>query len=114
VLAGDITQRAPQVGDPLAGQRVVDPGAVPSGGQQPSAGHRPKVVRGVGHALADLFGDVVNGSFALGEDVDDLGPPAAGQRLGDLRETVEERVLGGSVTHGAIVRLPCHYCQEFK
>jgi hypothetical protein len=40
----------------------------------------------------------------LGEQVDDLGSPAAGQRFGHFGKGVEQRILGGPVTHHAIVR----------
>ena len=99
MFGGDVAQRRPQVTDPVAGQRVEDPGAVPTCGQEPGAGHGPKVVRGVGDGLADLVGDVVDRPLTLGEHIDDLGPAPAGQGLGDLGEPLVQRVLGDPVTH---------------
>ena len=63
---------------------------------------------GVGHTLADLAGDLLDRALPLGEEIDDLGPPAAGQGLGHLGEGVEQRILGGPVTHGAMVRRSGH------
>ena len=93
-----------ELSDPLARQRVEDASPVAPGGEQPGAGHRPQVVRGVGHALADLPRQLLHRSLALGEHVGDLGSTAARQRLGHLGEAVEERILGLSVTHGDILR----------
>jgi hypothetical protein len=98
----DVAQCSPERLDSFAGQRVVDPSAVAARAEQPRAGHGPNVMGSVGHALADLVGDLVHGTFSLSEKVDDLRAPSARQRLGHLRESVEQRVLGGSFTHGGI------------
>ena len=90
---------AHSVTDAFAGQHVDDAGAFAAGAQHAGSGHRPQVMRGVGHALADLVGDLLDGTFALGEDVDDLGSPATGQRLGHLGERVEQRILRCPISH---------------
>ena len=54
---------------------------------------------GVGHALRDLSGELLDGALALGQDVDDLRPPPARQRLRHLGEGVEEGVLGVPIGH---------------
>ena len=114
VLGRDIAQCRPERLDSSAGQCVVDASAVTTGAQQSCTGHGPEVMRRVRHALADLVGDLVHGTFALGEQVNDLCPPSAGQRLCYFREPVEQRVLGRSVTH-APHRPPSEgACQEFK
>jgi hypothetical protein len=59
-----------------------------------------QVVRGVGDALADLAGDVLDRALALGEDVDDLGPVSIAHRLGDGGECGEERIFGLAITQG--------------
>jgi hypothetical protein len=56
-------------------------------------------VRGVRRRLTDLSRDLVDRAVALGEEVDDLGPASARQRLGDLGEALEQRVLRGAVSH---------------
>lgn len=48
--------------------------------------------------LARLTRDVLDGSLALGEEVDDLRPPSARERVRDRCECVEELGLG-SVGH---------------
>ena len=96
---GHVAYRGPELGHPVARQRVVDAGPVPAGGQQTRPGQGAEVVGGVGDALVDLAGDLLHRALALGEDIDDLGSPTAGQRLGHLGEALEQRVLGGAVTH---------------
>ena len=44
VLGGDVADRGPELCHPLAGEGVVDAGAVATGGDQPGAGHRPQVM----------------------------------------------------------------------
>ena len=95
---GDITQRSPQLGDAFADQSVEDPLAVATGPQQPDRGKTTEMVGGVGHALADLSGDLLDRLLALGEQVDDLGPPTVAQRPGHRREGVEKLVLGLAAT----------------
>ena len=56
----------------------MDAGAVAAGGHQTGPRQRPQVVGGVGDALVDLAGDLLDRSLALGEQIDDLGPPSAG------------------------------------
>ncbi len=73
--------------------------------QQAGARQRVEVVRGVGDTLIDLVREVVDGSFALREHVDDLRPSAASERLGDLGEGVKEAVLGCAVAHQGLILL---------
>jgi hypothetical protein len=103
LLGGDVAQRRPQLGDALAGQPVVDPCAVPAGGEKAGPCHRPEVVRRVRHGLVDLARDVLDRALALRQEVDDLGPPPAGEGLRHLGEAFVQRVLGDSVTHACIV-----------
>ncbi len=51
MLAGHIPQRLPQRSDPVARERVEDPGTSPPSGEQPGSGHGPEVVGRVGHTL---------------------------------------------------------------
>ena len=53
----------------------------------------------VGHALTDLGGDVLDRSFSLRQQFDDLGPPSAGECFRDFGKPVVESVLLGPVTH---------------
>ena len=99
VCSRHVAQSRPQLTDPIAGQPIEDARAVAAGCHEAGPGHGAQVVGRVGHALADLLGDLVDGTFALGEQVHDLGAAAAGQRLGDLRESVLQGVLGGAITH---------------
>ena len=52
---------------------------------------------GVGDALADLGGEFLDVSFALGEHVDELGSASVAERLGDFGEGVEQRILRLSI-----------------
>ena len=114
MFGGNIAQRRPQLTHPVARQHVEDPRAVSTCDQDPGAGHRPKVVRGVGDGLADLLGDVVDRPLTLGEHIDDLGAAPAGQGLGHLGERLVQRVLGDPVTHAVHVAPVSHDCQVFK
>jgi hydroxyacylglutathione hydrolase len=53
----------------------------------------------IGDALVDLGCDLLDVTLALGEHVDDFGPPTVAERLGDVGETVEQRLLGDPITH---------------
>src|SRR2546427_3470321 len=101
VLSGDIPQGSPSLADPVAGQHVDDASALTSGPQQAGAGHRPQVMRGVGNALSDLGGDLLDRALALGKEVDDLGPVPVAERLGDRSQRPEERILRRPVAHTA-------------
>ena len=56
---------------------------------QPGPGEDAQVVGGVGNALAELGGHLFDRALTLGEDVDDFGTSAAGQRFGRFGERVE-------------------------
>ena len=71
-------------------------------------------MRGVGDALADLGGDLLHRPLALGQQVHDLGPAAAGQRPGDLGEAPVQGVFGGTVSHAVMIRPALEVCQIFK
>ena len=68
--------------------------ALSSGGDESDTGECAEMVRGVRDALVDGVGDVLDASFTLGEQFDDLCSSAVGQGSGDRGETVEESVLG--------------------
>ena len=93
VGGGHVAERGPQLGDAVAGEPVDDALAVATGLQQAGVGEAAEVVGGVGDALVDLGGDLLDRAFALGEHIDDLGPAAVAERLGHRRERVEQRVL---------------------
>jgi hypothetical protein len=57
------------------------------------------VLRGVGDALRDLARELFDRTLALREDVDDLRPAAAAERLRHRRERVEQRRLRRSMRH---------------
>jgi hypothetical protein len=98
---GDLPQRHPQRGHGVAGQPVIDPGAGPAGPHETATQELLQMVTGVGDALPDLLGELLDRPFPLGEKVDDLGAAPIAQRLRRRREPVEQRVLRHSVTHGA-------------
>jgi hypothetical protein len=57
------------------------------------------VVRAARRTLSDLHCDLLYRAFALREQVDDLGTPAASERRGNRRERVEQCALGFSIIH---------------
>ena len=82
------------------GRRCVnDPGPFAATPQQTRPGQGPHVMRGVGHALTDLARDLLHRAFALGEQIDDLSPPATRQRLGHTRQRLVQRILRAPVAH---------------
>ena len=99
VGGGDVAQRRPEFADTVGGEPVVDPGPVASGGDETGAGEDPEVERGVGDALADLVSQLLDVALALGEHVDELGAAPVAERLGDLGEGVEQRILRLPITH---------------
>ncbi len=98
--AGNHPHAGPQLSHLVAGEAVVD--AVPRAtlGDQPGMGQRPEVGRGVGDALADLARHLLDRAFPLVEEVHDLGPAAARERLAHLGKGIEELVLGRPRAHG--------------
>ena len=66
--------------------------------------------RGVGDALADLGRELVDVTLALGEHVDQLGAASVAERLGDLAERVEQRVLRLSITHRPLLTTSSKNC----
>jgi len=60
------------------------------------------VLGGVRDALPELAGDLLDGPFALREQVDDFGAVAVAKRLRDGGEPVEQRILSCTVTHRAL------------
>ena len=60
MVTGDVAQCGPQLGHAITGQRIEDAGSVAASRHQTGARHRAEVMRRVGHALADLVGDVVD------------------------------------------------------
>ena len=93
-LAGSDTPHGPpQLQDVVAGEPVVDVGALTAAADQSGGRQCAQVVRGVGDGLADLAGDLLDGALALGEELDDQGSSPRRERACDRRERVEELVL---------------------
>src|SRR5437879_5424732 len=65
MLGGDVADRAPQVRDSIAAQRVVHAGAFTPRGDEAGAGERLEMMRGVGDTLVELDRDVVDRAFSL-------------------------------------------------
>jgi len=113
MLGRHIPQRRPQLAHPVTGQPVEDTGPITAGGDYAGPGHRPQVMRRIRHALADLRGDLLDRPLTLGEQIGDLRPPPAGQRLRHLGEGIEQRILSGPVTHSPHGRTASKHCQVF-
>jgi len=98
-----VTHGHPQFGHPLAGQPVEDARSLPAGGHDACPGHRPQVMGGVRHALAEFTGDLLDRALTLGQQIRDLRPAAAGQRLRHLREGIKQCFLSNPVSHAFII-----------
>ncbi len=71
----------------------MNPVTVSAGADQACGSEGTKVERSVGDALVDLCGELLDVAFALFEHVDQLDTAPRRQRLGHLREPVEQRRL---------------------
>jgi hypothetical protein len=58
-----------------------------------------QVLRGIRGALRDLVRDLLDRALALREQIDDLCPAAAAERLGHGRERVEQGHLRCATCH---------------
>ena len=85
----------------------MDRGALTAGGDQPGLAQDLEVLAGVGHRQADLTGQGLHGAFAVGEHVQQLDPPAAGQRLGRPGELSNNAVLAPR----SAIQLPKQFIQ---
>ena len=99
----DRTHSRPEFTDSRRGQSVVDPSPVTSGGHQSCGGEDPDMKPGVRDTLTDLGCQFIDVTLALGEYVDQLGAASVTERLGDLSERVEQRILSLPVTRFADV-----------
>ena len=98
---GQGPQGPPELEHLRGGQPVVDRGALTPAADQPGLAQDLQVLAGVGHRQADLAGQGLHGPLAVGEHVQQLDAPAAGQGLGRPGELVEQGRLGRPVTHVA-------------
>ena len=96
---GQGPQGPPELEHLRGGQPVVDRGAFTPAADQPGLAKDLQVLAGVGHRQADLAGQGLHGALAVGEHVQQLDAPAAGQGFGRPGELVEQRRLGRPVTH---------------
>src|SRR5581483_10755320 len=100
VADGDVTHRRPELGDAVAREPVIDPRALAPRAHQARPRKHLQMLRRVRIALADLTGDLLHRALALREQVDDLSPPPAPERLRHRRLRVEEGRLRRSACHG--------------
>ena len=100
VLLGNPSHRPPQRGHERAREFVEDAGAGATSADQARAKQPLQVLGGVRDGLVDLQCEVLDGSLALGEYVDELGTTTVRQRLRGLGQRVEERRLGCVIRHG--------------
>ena len=82
----------------LAGQRVVHARAVATGADEAGAEQELQVLAGVGDALADLAGEVLDAPLTLRQHVDELGAPAVAERIwsGGPILTMDDRAMRAS------------------
>ena len=77
----DVAHDRPELADPLAGQPVENASAVAARAHQTLPREQPQMLRGVRDALRDLRCDLLDRPLPLRKQIDDLGPPAASERL---------------------------------
>ena len=103
----DVADGGPQLADPLVGQTVEDPVPLTPRADQPGSRQHLQVLRGVRDALRDLTRELLDRALPLIEDVDDLRPPTAPERLRDRRQRIEQRHLRRTTRH--ILKLSLEY-----
>ena len=86
----DIAHRRPEIAHPLARKPIEDPRPLPARANQTGPSQNMQVLRRVRDALRDLVRDLVDRALALREQIDDLRPAAAAERLRHGRERVEQ------------------------
>src|SRR5436309_2253163 len=105
MLAGDLAHHRPELQDLLARQPVEDARPVATSSHETRPGQVAEMMGSVGDALPDLGRYFLDRSFPLRQQVDDLRPPPARQRLAHRCQRLEERFLGRPRTHESNVRL---------
>src|SRR5207247_1778800 len=89
----DIADRRPEIAHPLARQPIEDPRPLPARANETRPSENMQVLRRVRDALRDLGRDLLDRALALREQIDDLRPAAAAERLRHGRERVEPGYL---------------------
>ena len=112
MLAGDLAHHRPELQDLLARQPIEDARPVATSPHETRPGQVAQMMGGVGDALADLRRHVLDRPFPLRQQVDDLRPPPARQRLAHRSQRLEERFLGRPRTHESNVRLACRLVKQ--
>src|SRR6266496_6693200 len=78
---------------------VEDPRPLPARANETRPSENVQVLGGVRDALRDLVRDLLDRALALREQIDDLRPAAAAERLRHRRERVEQRHLRCATCH---------------
>ena len=99
VSDGDIADRRPEIAHPLARQPIEDPRPLPARANETRTSEHAQVLRRVRDALRDLVRDLLDRALALREQIDDLRPAAAAERLRHRRERVEQGHLRCATRH---------------
>src|SRR5213594_4362887 len=86
----DIADRRPEIAHPLARQPIEDPRPLPTRANETRPSQNMQVLRRVRDALRDFVRDLLDRALALREQIDDLRPAAASERLRYRRERVEQ------------------------
>src|SRR5204862_1649112 len=106
----NVAHRRPQLLDALAREPVIDAGSIPTGADQPRPRQHLQVLRGVGNALRDLACNLLDRALPLRQQIDDLRPPAATERLRNRGERIEQRRFRSTAPH--LVKLSLEYLRS--
>ena len=106
-----VAQRQPQRQHLVAGERVAHARALARARDDARGVQRLEVLRGVRGRLAARARELVDRARRLGEQVEQLEPPGAGERLAHQRDRLEQRVLlasrGASVCYSIDQLIAC-------
>jgi len=103
VAGGHLLKRGPQLGHFIAREGIEDARTVAPRAHQADPKQMLEVLRRVRDALPDLFGDRLDGAFALRQQVDDLSATPACERLGRGDKPFVQRILARPVAHGSVL-----------
>src|SRR5213076_1495551 len=95
----DIAHRRPEITYPLTRQPIEDPRPLPARANETRPSQNMQVLRRVRGALRDLVRDLLDRALTLREQIDDLRPAAAAERLRHRRERIEQGHLRCATRH---------------
>jgi hypothetical protein len=99
VVSGHRPDTCPETLDLTRRKAVIDPGPLPTRHHQAGRGKTLEMMRGIRDTLAYLQRQALHMTLVLGQNIDQLGPAAARQSLGDSGKPLEQSIFCPPITH---------------